>query len=500
MSHKRYIFIGICLFVLTGQVLGYTEITGGWDVAVNGEGATHGAGIVSGCGGDPSVTLAITSTSSLYGPGVISDYKCGSQSLNLPVGGYELAVEYEGEVSSSLSLFSQGSAATRAFIGATATGISTGGDSHDIFGSADLTTDGYICGQGIGEASAKGSSSYKVVKIGTPSEVWGEASGESKLRLEGRSPDALASTGGAPNGLHTESRVTKTILGEESASSVSRIFSDASVINNARVNVSSSGTAQGGAWGPSFVDAKEKLGNEDVASSVTGELWGYSEANGNMDAADVSSVLQAIASKDDSKLYVSGGPASYAASTQSSSAARTYSETWVENAIWGSVVRTNDRKTVVEWGNLSDLGSGAHVYEPGANAISFGKILMKTDYFLQENRSTGNMSLDTYAEASAAKVALAGTSIGPTGDGTMRSSDDVMSNEAGYEGGLDHFSFIDAGREPYPWAETRALLTRAYVTATPSGFESLNQPFLASTLQDPYVAWSRTEGYYEQAH
>jgi hypothetical protein len=343
---------------------------------------------------------------------------------------------------------------------------------------------------------------YNVKASGTPSEIWGSVSGESSLNLVGLSSNSLLSTGGQPNGLHTDSRSVKNINGKISSASTSKIFTEASVINEGKANVTSSGTAQGGAWDSSFSGINQRLLNENVASSVTGELMGYAEANGHLDASHVSSILQAESANDSSGMLVSGGPASYAAVTQSSDAARTYAETWINNSIWGSVARTNNNQIVVEWGNLSNLGSGAHTYEAGSNALSFGKILMMTDYLFQTDQvsSVGNMSLDTYAEATKGKTAIAGTLMGPDGDGTLSSSDEFMQNAAGFTGGLDHYSFVDAGRTPFPTVETRAILTRAYVSSNPRGSERLNQPFKVDTTVDPNVGWSRTDGSYLQAH
>ncbi len=499
----RYIFQIILLVyaALISQSCALTEITGGWSAAANGEGTSLGESTVSSCFGDPFVTLGITSTSSLYGIGSVFDQKTGSQSLQLPLGGYELSVAYDGTVSSSLSLTSSGSGSVTSKIGSTASGVSTGEGSYDLLGYADITTEGYLSGSGTGRASADGMAEYNVKAMGTPSEVWGSVSGMSSLNIVGLSSNSLVCTGQL-NGLHTESRSVKDIKGKISSASNSWIYAEASVINEGKANVTSSGTAQGGAWESSFASIKQRLLNENAASSVTGELKGYAEANGYLDASHVSAILQAEAINDSSGMLISGGPASYAAVTQSSDATRTYAETWVQNSIWGSVSRTNNNQMVVHWGNLSDLGSGAHTYEAGSNALSFGKILMTTDYLFQTDQvsSLGNMSLDTYAEATNGKIALAGTLMGPDGDGTLRSSDEFMQNEAGFTGGLYHFSFVDAGRTPLPWVETHAILTRAYVSSNPSGSEMLYQPYKIDNLEDPNVAWSRTDGSYFQAH
>lgn len=499
----RYRFLAVILiwFGLVCQGGALTEITGGWSAAVDGGGISQGESKVIGCSGDPFLTLGITSTSSLYGPGSVFDQKTGGQSLTIPLGGYELSAAYEGEVSSSLTLTSMGSGAVTSSIKSAASGISTGGESYDIFGSADIKTEGYLSGSGLGEAYSEGMAEYNVEKEGTPSEVWGRVLGKSSIKIEGLSERSYVSTGGKPNGLRTESRATRTINGEVKSASTSWMAADAAVINEGKANVTSSGTAQGGAWDSSFDGVKEQLSNENVASSVTGELTGYTEANGLLDASTVSAILKSEASKDKSGMGVTGGPATYAAATQSSNAPRTYSETWVRDSVWGSIATNGSQKTV-QWGNLSDLGSGAHTYEAGSNALSFGKVLMYTDYLFEVDRviSRGNLSLDTYAEATKGKRAIAGTQLGPDGDGTLMSSDKVMENTAGFTGGLDHFSMVDAGKEPFPVAETRAILTRAFVSTIPGGSESLAQPFEVSTISDPNMAWSRTDGFYSQAH
>jgi len=502
----RYRFLAVILiwFGLVGQGGALTEITGGWNAAVDGGGTSYGESTLMGCSGDPLVTLGITSTSSLYGPGSIFDKKVGSQSLTLPLGGYELSVAYDGEVSSSLTLTSAGSGSMTGYIRSVAAGASTGEGSYDLSGSADIMTEGYLSGSGLGTASSEGMAEYGAKKAGTPSEAWGKVFGSSSLKIEGVASDSLVSTGGQPNGLHTESRSTKkTINGEVRASSSSWMAADAGVINEGKANVSTSGTAQGGSWDSNFVGIKEKLSNENVASSVTGDITGYTEANGHSDASRISSIMQSEATKDGRYMQVYGGPATYAAATQSSNAQRTYSETWIKNSIWGSVARDqSNQTTVVQWGNLSDLGSGAHTYEAGSNALSFGKILMTTSYQVQGGQaiSSGNFSLDTYAEATKGKRAISGTQLGPEGDGTISSNDEFMQNTAGFTGGLDHFSMVDAGGDPFPIAETRAILTRAFVSTEPGGIESLAQPFRVTTIQDPNVAWSRTDGYYYQAH
>ena len=332
----------------------------------------------------------------------------------------------------------------------------------------------------------------------------GQVQGKSGLKMDGTTTGALASTGGASNGLHTDSRATQDISGALSSSSTSEITSYLSVVNEARARAFSSGVAQGGAWDPSSTVTKQFLSNENAASSTTGSLTGYVEANGQGDAADVSAILQSQVTKDPGGLAVLGGPATYASVTQSSEAQRTYSETWVNNSVWGSVARGLGSGMVIQYGSLSNLGSGAHTYQPNANALSFGKILMKTNYTLQGlvKTSTGNVSLDTYAEASKGKIAFAGSIIGPIGKGNMSSSDAAMTNSAFFIGGtpsyqnLFHFSYIAAGENP-PSAETHNIVGRLNVSS-PKGTEIIIQPAKVSTIVDPNVAWSRTDGYYKR--
>ena len=465
--------------------------------------AALGSALVSSCGSDPSITLGITSTTSVFGTGTFSDSKTGSQSVQVAIGGYTLSAAYDGTVSSNGTLSSAGSTSSSAFVGASATGISMGGSSHDIFGSADITTEGYLSGTGTSGATAEGSASYGVIKIGTPSEVWGQISGKSSVKMEGQSSGSLASTGGTSNGLHTDSRATQDIGGAQSSSSISQITNYLSVINNAKATAVSEGVAQGGSWDPSSTMTKQRLTNENAASSVTGTLTGYVEANGLLDAADISSILQSEAIKDSSGLEVYGGSATYAAVTQSSTAARTYSETWVKDSIWGSVARGLGA-TAIQYGSLSDIGSGAHTYVADASALTFGKVLMNTDYTVQgtTKSSKGNMSLDTYAEASKGKTAFAGTLIGPLGKGNMSASDGTIRNSAYYIGGISpysdifHFSYIQAGLNP-PKAETHNIIGRMNVSS-PGGTELIIQPVKINTTQDPIVSWSRTDGYYKR--
>ena len=499
----RYIYYVLMIILLTGQVMGEAVVNGGWSIAGKGDGSSQGASAISYSAGDPSATLGITSSSSIFGPGTFSHSLEGSQSLKINLAGFDIALGYDGKVSSGVTLDSDGSASSSAFVGANVAGLSTGNGTYDIFGAADLSTEGYLSGKGTVEASAEGNSSYDVTRVGTPSEVWGEESGKSSLDLQGLSSNALASTGGSKNGLHTDSRSTSAVEGVTS-SSISQITSYASVINNARANVSSSGTGVGGAWDASFTGTKSRLTNENVASRVTGDLSGYTEANGDNDAGDVSAVLNAEASRNPD-LSVSGGPATYASSNQSSSSPRTYSETRVDNALWGSVAKSGVDRLAVEWGNVSEVGSGAIAFEPNAGATSFGKVLMDTNYTTQGGikRARGDMVLSTLSEATKNKRAVGGTVIGPIGEGFMCANDLLMTNNATFVGGkngyqnLFHFSYANP---VVPEVRTYNIVGRASVDSKPKGTELLIQPYFVSTELNPNIAWSRTEGSYDQSH
>lgn len=485
--------------------MGEAVVNGGWSITGNGDGSSQGANEISYTTGDPSATLGITSSSSVYGPGTFSRTLTGSHSLKIGLAGFNISLGYDGMVSSSISLDSQGSASSSAYVGATAAGISTGNGTYDIFGAADLSTEGYLNGKGTIEASAEGSSNYTVAvaKIGTPSEVWGDVSGKSSLKLQGLASNALASTGGSKNGLHTDSRATNAINGVTS-SSTSQITSYASVINNARANVSSSGTGIGGAWDSSFIGTKSRLSNENVSSRVTGELGGYAEANGDLDAGDVSAVLNARASRDP-ELSVSGGPATYASSYQTSVASKTYSETWANKAIWGSVAKSGRNRMALEWGNISEVRSGAISFVPDAGATSFSKVLMDTNFTSQGiTRARGDMVLSTSAEVTKNKDAVAGTVIGRQGEGYLAANDDLMTNVATFTGGiikgqqdLFHFSYV---KPTVPEVSTYNIVGHATVDSKPSGSELIIQPYFVSTELDPNIAWSRTEGSYDQSH
>ena len=142
-----------------------------------------------------------------------------------------------------------------------------------------------------------------------------------------------------------------------------------------------------------------------------------------------------------------GGPATYAAASQSSSSNETHALTWVKDALWGSLVRSKDGQLVLEWGKVDSVGAGAICNEP-SNALSFAKILMTTDYTSGNGkaRATGNMTISTYAQATNKTKSIGGAAINGTGQGDIVSSDSLMTNGAGYTGGMRHISFVDASK------------------------------------------------------
>ena len=496
---SRYLILCLTL-LLTPHAQGMAEIAGGWTITANGQAtSTATCELSSQSSGDPSITLGIVSTSSLFGPGSISDSKTGSQNIDISLAGFRLSAGFDGDVSSSVILTSQGTASAAAFVGATATGLSQGApnSSHDIFGTADLYTKGYLNGAGSAIASAEGSAQYDVSKIGSPSEVWGELSGKSTMNLKGLSSSSMASTGGTENGLHADSRVTKTIRNEISASSTSRMNAYASTVNAATANVSASGSIQSGGWDPSASFTKSKYLNEIERTSAKADIEGYAESNGDLDAADLSATLSSKASRD-SKLYAEGGPATYTSSWQSSTAKRTYAAADIENAAWGSVAQPAG-KIAVEWGNISTIKSGAITGEASTHALSFAKFIMNTDCSLNTATTvmTGNLTMDVYAEATHLKNALAGAIVLGTGEGTMFSSSGVMLNKAHLEGGLFHYSFVNSTAPGFATA-TNAI-TSGYVLTQPGGQLVITKPISVDTTKDPNFAFAGTEAWYYQA-
>jgi hypothetical protein len=496
-SIGRQLIVLAILLLSISEVSPMTELNGGWASSTVGQGSNSGVICGSYSSGDPSIALGITSTSSLFGPGKVTYAKKGTQSVEKSIGGFDLKVSFNGDVSSETILTSQGTASASAFVGATGTGLATGGLSHEIFGSAKINVDGYLQGEGSSSASASGSAQYDVRKLGTPSEVWGEVKGMAEMDLIGNSAQSLASTGGKEVGLTAESSVQRTLRNEIISSSSSNVASYASAISEAQATAKASGQADSGAWDPSNTQTKVKLQNENAASSANGTATGDALAKGQDDSADVSALIQSSASKDSGNslnLEVSGGPATYASATQTSNVAQVLGQAFTTRTSWGSVARDNG-KYVIEYGNAANLGAGAITKESGGNALAFGKILLSTDYQQSSGKTTshGNETLDTYTEISWSKKAVAGAEISGIGDGTIQSSDGNMFNQAGYTGGLNHFSYVDSELKQ---AETRNIATKAFVSADPRGSEAIIKPFKIDTTVDPAFAWSSTEGWY----
>jgi hypothetical protein len=523
MSNTYYALIYFCGLIIIGQGLaGTAEITGGWSITGDG-GVTSSGTSQSGCiGGDPSITLGITAASSVYGPGKDSRTWQGKQSIDIGIAGFRLAAAYDGQVSSNVILASQGSASSAAFIGASATGISTGavpiggkGDSYDLFGWADISTEGFVAGQGSAAASASGQASYDVQKLGTASEVWGQASGESSMDLVSGSASGVVSSGGEKNGLYAESRSTRSMSEDISTSAIDRLTAYGSVVNKGSANVRASGEATSGSWDHTFTGTKVKsnevTGNENVASSVHGTLGTLDHrvvTGADGDAADVSATISATAYKDltsagDLSLSVSGGPATYASASQTSSSEETYSQIWARDALWGSLARNKDNQQTIEWGKVNEVGAGAICSEP-SDALSFAKIQMVTDYSLISGkaRAKGNMTIATFAQGTQNLNALGGAIIDGAGQGSISASDSAMTNDAGYEGGMDHFSFVDPAREfngAKGYAETRNIAWIVFAGADPKGAFAILKPFETNTVLNPTYAWSSSEGFYDQS-
>ena len=492
----------ICFCILMIMIMAHgsaeiAEIAGGWKVFGEGQQGNSGMSYLECAGSDPSITLGITATSSLFGPGTSSRSWMGNQKIAFDMGGFRLEAEYDGKVDSNVILTSQGSATATAFVGASASGLSTGhipsgagGESYDMFGWADITTEGFMYGQGTASSSASGFASYDVQKLGTPSETWGQVEGSSSMKLVSSSSNGIISTSGTTNGLHAESRVTKTMREDISASASSQLTSYASVVNKGSADVNTSGSVNAGAWDPTFVGNKVKSievsGTEDVASSAKGTLGTLdrrAETNEDKDTADVSSILQSTASKElavsgELSLKSSGGPATYAATSQASSSTETFAQVWVRDALWGSLARSKNNRLALEWGKIDGVGSGA-ICNKTSDAVSFAKIQMLSDYTLQDGktRATGNMTISTYAQATRNTTALGGALVSGNGAGDIVASDNLMTNGAGYTGGMNHISFVDSGRKMagggQGYAMTSNIATRIYAATDPRGTKGL---------------------------
>ena len=498
------------------------EMAGGWNAFGEGQQDNSGTSYLECTGSDPSITLGVTAATSLYGPGKSSRSWTGDQKIYLDIGGFQLEVGYDGKVDSSVELKSQGSASAIAFVGASASGLCTGiipsgagGESYDLFGWADITTEGFISGQGTASASATGFASYDVKKVGTYSEAWGQVEGSSSMMLESGSSKGIVNTGGTENGLHAESRVARTMREDISASASSQLASYASVVNKGNADVYTSGKANAGAWDPTFVGEKVKSidvsGTENVASSVKGTLGTLdrkAQTNDERDTADISSTLQSTASKEllssgKLSLKASGGPATYAATSQASSSTETFAQAWVRDALWGSLARSKNNQLTLQWGEIDSVGSGA-ICNSTSSALSFSKIQMLSDYSFQDSkaRATGNMTISTYAQAARNTTALGGAIIDGNGTGDITTSDNLMTNGAGFTGGMDHVSFVDSGKKSASggqgYAMTSNIAYRIYAATDPKGTKGLIKPFQTDTSREPIFAWSSSEGFFDQ--
>jgi len=509
------IFYLFSLLIIAQASAGTAEIKGGWNAVGDGQQENSGTSQLGCSGGDPSITIGISSESSVFGPGKSSRTWDGSQNIAIDIFGYHLATGYDGKVDSSVILTSQGTASAAAFIGASSSGMATGyipstnSESYDLYGSADISTKGFIYGQGTADATATGSASYDVQKLGTTSEAWGQVSGSSSMNLESGSSAGIISSGGTTNGLRADSRVTKTTTSDISASASSQLTSYASVMNKGSADVEVEGSANGGAWDPTFWGTKVRMtesgGNENVATEAQGTLGTLDQTVETLednDAADVSSTLQSTASKyltasGGLTLKTSGGPATYAAASQSSSSTETHALTWVKDALWGSLARSKDSQLALEWGKVDSVGAGAICNEP-SNALSFAKILMTTDYTSGNGkaRATGNMTISTYAQATNKTKAIGGAAISGSGQGDIVSSDSLMTNGAGYTGGMNHISFVDASKG---YAMTSNVADRVYAGVDPKGSFGVSKPFQTNTTIAQNLAWSSSLGFYDQS-
>ena len=502
---KPLIVLLICL-LLSVPALGRIEMNGGWSVTSEGQVSSSGQSqISSALSGDPTITLGVVSSSSLYGPGNANVAREGSLSEDLGLGGFGLSISFDGEVTSEVILTSSGTASAAAFVGATATGLPTGLGSYEIFGTADVTTDGFLHGMGSAVASASGSSSYGVTRDGSISEVWGEAQGISSTTLTGSSTDSFASTGGKKNGIQAESNVIFNSRGEVSDSSTSTISAYASAINSATADVSVSGIAQSGGWDPTATLPKTKLANEIVTSTSSGTLTGEAIAPGSGDASDISATLEVTANRNSvlnaglqKGLIVSGGPSTYASTLKSSNSGETFAHAKIENALWGSVARQTGR-TALEWGKVDTVECGVIAKEAGGSGLTFAKIFMTTDLLERGGvfSSSGNMTIATLGEVSGSKNAVAGARVFGSGQGDMWTADGFMRNSAGYVGGIDHYSYVSS--EDIVGQITN-IATNAFISVEPKGTSLLGKPNKIDTTVDPMYAWASTEGWYYQAH
>lgn len=162
MVSKFQVWVFICYSLLTTNALGMIEMSGGWSVSSDGRALSSGSSDISSLSGDPTIVLGILSSSSLYGPGIVSLVREGDIEKSISLGGYVLSTSFDGRVESEVILESSGTASSAAFVGATASAMPTGAGSHEIFGTADVTTEGILVGKGLAKATASGKASYGV--------------------------------------------------------------------------------------------------------------------------------------------------------------------------------------------------------------------------------------------------------------------------------------------------------------------------------------------------
>jgi len=485
------------------------EMSDGWSITSQGLASSSGSSGISSALGDPTITLGVVSSSSLDGPGSINLARKGAISKDIGLGGFGLSASFDGNVNSEVILESAGTASAAAFVGTTATAIPTGAGSYEIYGTADVTTEGFLSGKGSAISGASGKASYGVTLQSEPSEVWGNVDGSSSTSLIGSSSDSLVGTGGQKNGLHSESRVLFNRRGEVSDSSTSSLSAYASALNSATAKVNVSGQARSGGWDQTVTQPKIRLGNENVASSASGTLNAAAIAPGSGDAADITGVVESSATRNtalytglQTGLYASGGPSSYASANQSSGSGETYSQVLIETPLWGSVAR-QPGGTALEWGSVQETGSGAITKESGASALSFAKIQLTTD--LLENggvtSSSGNLTIATSTEVTGKKKAVAGATANGVGTGDMWTDDGFMHNEAGYIGDaetpINHYSYVSSDDVI---GHISNYAKNVFISNEPRGSSNLAKPYSINTQTDPMFAWSSTEGWYYQAH
>ena len=503
------LFTALFSLLLFVSSCGGVEMSGGWSITSQGLASSSGSSEISSASGDPAISLGIASSSSLYGPGSVSLVREGAIGRDIGLGGFDLSASFDGDVRSDVILESTGTAWASAFVGATASAMPTGAGSYEIFGSADVSTEGSLCGRGSAASTASGKASYAASRLGTPSDVWGGVDGSSSTSLTGSSSESLASTAGKENGIHADSRVLFNRRGEVSDISTSMLSAYGSAINSATAEVNVSGQAMSGGWDPTSTAPKAKLGNENVASSASATLKGTAISPGSGDAADISAVVESTATRNSALytglqtgLYVSGGPSSYASSSQSSSSAETYAQAVIDDPLWGSAAREPGR-SALEWGSVETTGSGAIARESGGYAISFAKIQMTTDLLNRSGAtsSSGNITLATSTEVSGTKRAVAGATAYGNGSGDMWTDDGFMHNYASYIGDsemlINHYSYVSS-------EEVRGdiinFAKNVKLSTIPGGTAALAKPFEIDTETDPMFAWSSTEGWYYQAH